>query len=57
LVRNMKNTNMKITSLDKFKASRERQARGGIGNSIHGDIRYNRRKNKASTRREIKEWF
>ena len=53
----MKNTNMKITSLDKFKASRERQARGGIGKSIHGDIRYNRRKNKASTRREIKEWF
>lgn len=52
-----KNNSMKITSLDKFKASRERQARGGIGNSIHRDISYNRRKNKINTRKEIREWF
>lgn len=52
-----KNSSMKITSLDKFKSMRERQSRGGIGNSIHGDTRYNRRKNKINTRNEIKEWF
>lgn len=52
----MKNTSLKITALDKFKSARVRQERGGIGNSVHGDIKYNRRKNKASTRKEIKEW-
>lgn len=52
-----KNSSMKITALDKFKSMRERQSRGGIGNSIHGDIKYNRKKNKANTCREIKEWF
>lgn len=53
----MKSRNMKITALDKFKSMRERQSRGGIGNSIHGDIKYNRRKNKVNTRKELKEWF
>ena len=53
----MKSRNMKITALDKFKSARERQSRGGIGNSIHGDIKYNRRKNKVNTRKEIREWF
>lgn len=52
-----KNSSMKITTLDKFKSARERQSRGGIGNSIHGDIKYNRRKNKVNTRKEIREWF
>ena len=52
-----KNSSMKITSLDKFKSMRERQSRGGIGNSIHGDIKYNRRKNKVNTRKEIRERF
>lgn len=52
----MKNTSLKITALDKFKSARTRQERGGIGNSVHGDIKYNRRKNKINTRKEIKEW-